>query len=72
MARTRTFTFTDKTAPAEEQVKEVEARGFKQAVKSYQNSTKAKVVEVEWETKRGETFHKLQALPLGRKKRLSR
>jgi hypothetical protein len=28
------------------------------------------VVEVEWETKRGETFTKLQSLPLGRKKKL--
>jgi hypothetical protein len=72
MAKTRTFTFIDKSAPTEEQVKKVEATGYKRAVKSYQGGSKATMVEVEWETKRGETFTKLQVLPLGRKKKLGR
>ena len=72
MAKTRKFIFADKSAPAEDQIKEVEATGYKRAVKSYQGGSKATVVEVEWETKRGETFTKLQSLPLGRKKKLGR
>lgn len=72
MAKERTFKFIDRTAPEEEQVKEVTARGFKRAVKSYQSSSKSKMVEVEWTTKNGEEFYKLQPLPLGRKKRLGR
>jgi hypothetical protein len=72
MAKTRTFTFIDRSAPAEDQVKEIEAVGYKRAVKSYQGGSKAKIVEVEWETKRGEIFSKLQLLPLGRKKKLGR
>jgi hypothetical protein len=72
MAKTRKFTFIDRSAPAEDQVKEIEAVGYKRAVKSYQGGSKAKIVEVEWETKRGEIFSKLQLLPLGRKKKLGR
>jgi hypothetical protein len=72
MAKNRKFTFIDKSAPAEDQIKEIEAVGYKRAVKSYQGSSKAKIVEVEWETKRGELFSKLQPLPLGRKKKLGR
>lgn len=72
MAKERTFKFIDRTAPEEEQVKEVTANSFKRAVKSYQSSTKAKQVEVEWTTKRGEEFYKLQSLPLGRSKKLGR
>jgi hypothetical protein len=63
MAKNRKFIFTDNTAPAEKQVKEIESTGYKKAVKSYQNSTKAKVVEVSWSTKRGDEFTKLQPLP---------
>ena len=47
MAKTRKFIFTDKSAPAEDQIKEVEATGYKRAVKSYQGGSKATVVEVE-------------------------
>lgn len=72
MAKERIFKFIDRAAPEEEQVKEVTANSFKRAVKSYQSSTKAKQVEVEWTTKRGEEFYKLQSLPLGRSKKLGR
>jgi hypothetical protein len=40
MAKERKFIFTDRTAPEGEQVKEIEANGFKRAVKSYQSSSK--------------------------------
>ena len=66
------FIFTDRTAPEGEQVKEIEANGFKRAVKSYQSSSKAKEVEIEWTTKKGEEFFKVQSLPLGRSKKLGR
>lgn len=72
MAKERKFLFTDRTAPEGEQVKEIEANGYKRAVKSYQSSSKAKVVEVEWSTKRGEEFFKVQQLPIGRSKKLGR
>ena len=42
----------------------------KKAVKSYQGGTKAKQVEVEWTTKAGEEFYKVQKLPMGRSKKL--
>ena len=54
MAKERIFKFTDMTAPAEEQVKEVTAMSFKRAVKSFQGKTKASQVEVEWTSKKGE------------------
>ena len=72
MAKERIFKFTDMTAPAEEQVKEVTANSYKRAVKSYQNGTKAKQVEVEWTTKRGEEFYKVQDLPMGRSKKIGK
>lgn len=72
MAKNRTFKFIDKSAPAEDQIKEIEAVGYKRAVKSYQVNSKAKIVEVEWKTKKGEAFTRLQPLPLGRKKKLAR
>ena len=67
MPKERTFKFIDKTAPEEEQVKEVTAMSFKKAVKSFQGGTKAEQVEVEWTTKKGEEFYAVQKLPIGRK-----
>ena len=72
MAKERIFKFTDMTAPAEEQVKEVTAMSFKRAVKSFQGNTKASQVEVEWTSKRGEELYKLQHLPLGRSKKIGK
>lgn len=67
MTHKRTFTFIDG-----DKTEEVEAVSWKKAVKSFQNSTKSKSVTVEWTTKKGELFTKLQPLPLGRKKKLGR
>ena len=72
MAKERIFKFTDTTAPEEEQVKEVTAMSYKKAVKSYQGGSKAKQVEVEWTTKAGEEFYKVQKLPMGRSKKIGK
>tara|TARA_R110000744_G_scaffold46159_1_gene102236 strand:+ start:840 stop:1061 length:222 start_codon:yes stop_codon:yes gene_type:complete len=49
---------------------EIESRGYKKAVKSFQNKfPKLKEVMVEW-IKNGINLSKLQKLPLGRKKKL--
>ena len=50
--------------------KVIEATSFKKAVKSFQASSKAKMVTIEWETKKGRSFVKEQQLPIGRKKKL--
>ena len=55
-----------------EETKEVEALSFKKAVKSYQGSTKSKIITVEWEAKKGGVYTKEQSLPLGRKKKIGR
>ena len=48
----------------------IESRGYKQAVKSFQNKyPKAKNVVVMW-TKKEVELSKLQKLPMGRKKKL--
>ena len=48
----------------------IESRGYKKAVKSFQNKNpKLKEVVVEW-VKNGIELSKLQKLPLGRKKKL--
>jgi len=54
-----------------EQIDEViESRGYKKAVKSFQNKyPKIKEVMVEW-IKNGINLSKLQKLPMGRKKKL--
>ena len=49
---------------------EIESRGYKKAVKSFQNKfPKLKEVAVEW-VKNGVELSKLQKLPMGRKKNL--
>ncbi len=67
MPKNRIFKFDDGT-----EIKEVEALSFKKAVKSFQGSSKAKMVTIEWTTKNGEVYVKDQLLPLGRKKKLGR
>ncbi len=54
------------------EVKEVEALSWKKAVKSFQASSKAKMVSMEWMTKNGEIFVKEQKLPLGRSKKIGK
>ena len=67
MPKNRIFKFDDGT-----ETKDVEALSYKKAVKSFQSSSKAKMVTIEWTTKNGEVFVKEQQLPLGRKKKLGR
>ena len=67
MPKMRTFKFDDGS-----EVKDVEALSSKKAIKSFQGSSKAKMVTIEWTTKNGEVFVKDQQLPLGRKKKLGR
>jgi len=51
-------------------IEEIESRGYKKAVKSFQNKyPKLQEVWVEW-VKDGIKLSKLQKLPLGRKKKL--
>jgi|TARA_B100000315_G_scaffold197708_1_gene189080 hypothetical protein len=50
----------------------IEATSFKKALKSFQASSKAPMVTIEWETKKGEVFVKEQKLPIGRKKKIGR
>ena len=64
----RTFTFYAEG----EEPKDVEALGFRRAVKSFQGGSKAKQVRVEWEAKKGGMYEKLQMLPLGRSKKLGK
>lgn len=64
----RTFTFYAEG----EEPKDVEALGFRRAVKSFQGGSKAKQVRVEWEAKKGGMYEKLQILPLGRSKKLGK
>lgn len=67
MTKMRTFTFIDGDTTETR-----EAVSWKKAVKSYQSSAKNKVVTVEWTSKKGEEFSKLQTLPIGRKKKIGR
>ena len=67
MPKMRIFKFDDGT-----ETKEVEALSLKKAIKSFQGSSKAKMVTIEWETKKGDIFVKEQRLPIGRKKKIGR
>ena len=67
MPKMKKFKFNDGN-----EVKEVEALSYKKAVKSFQASSKVKMVTIEWTTKNGEEFVKEQKLPLGRSKKLGR
>ena len=58
MPKNRIFKFDDGT-----ETKDVEALSYKKAVKSFQGSSKAKMVTIEWTTKNGEVFVKEQQLP---------
>tara|TARA_B100000959_G_C14709320_1_gene512214 strand:- start:352 stop:573 length:222 start_codon:yes stop_codon:yes gene_type:complete len=49
---------------------EIESRGYKKAVKSFQNKfPKLKIIMVQW-FKNKKLQHKVQKLPMGRKKKL--
>jgi len=65
MSKNRIFKISDGT-----ETKEVEAMSYKKAVRSFQGGSKAKMITIEWTTKRGQEFFKEQLIPLGRKKKL--
>ena len=67
MPKNRIFKISDGT-----ETKEVEALSFKKAVKSFQGSSKAKMITIEWMTKAGDLFVKDQPIPIGRKKKIGR
>ena len=63
------YKFGDVTTTPHEIIEEIESRGYKKAVKSFQNKfPKLKAVMVEW-VKNGVELSKLQKLPIGRKKK---
>ena len=63
------FTFPEAIDDNKEVVK-IESRGYKKAIKSFQNKyPKLKAVMVEWYNN-NKLNHKLQKLPMGRKKKL--
>ena len=67
MPKMRQFKFNDGT---EEKV--IDSLSWKKAVKSFQASSKAKMVSMEWVTKKGEVFVKEQKLRLGRQKKIGK
>ena len=67
MSDKKMFKFTSLNEDVNE---EIESRGYKKAVKSFQNKyPKLQEVIVEW-VKNGVELSKLQKLPMGRKKKL--
>jgi hypothetical protein len=67
MSKMREFIFDDGN-----ETKTIEALSYKKAVKSYQSSSKANHVRVEWCAKKGVVHEIVQPLPMGRSKRLGR
>jgi hypothetical protein len=64
------YFFVDVRAETTGEVVNIVSRGYKKAVKSFQNKyPKLKEVVVEW-VKDGVNLEKLQKLPMGRKKKL--
>ena len=64
------YKFGDVTTTPHEIIEEIESRGYKKAVKSFQiKYPKLQEVIVEW-VKNGVELSKLQKLPMGRKKKL--
>jgi len=71
MSDKKHYEFGDVSSTPHEIIEEIESRGYKKAVKSFQNKNpKIKLVAVEW-VKNGIELSKLQKLPLGRKKKLN-
>ena len=64
------YKFGDVSSTPHEIIEEIESRGYKKAIKSFQNQyPKLKEVMVEWYNN-NKLNHKLQKLPMGRKKKL--
>ena len=70
MSDMKTYTFHYQDEEYNRKQEDIESRGYKKAVKSFQNKyPKLKAVMVEW-VKNGVELSKLQKLPMGRKKKL--
>jgi len=70
MSDKKTFTFHYQDEEYTRKEENIDSRGYKKAVKSFQNKyPKAKNVVVMW-IKKGIELSKLQKLPMGRKKKL--
>jgi|TARA_B100001094_G_scaffold316371_1_gene357490 hypothetical protein len=66
------YSFGDVNTTPHEKLEDIESRGYKRAVKSFQiKYPKVKVVAVEW-VKNGVELSKVQKLPMGRKKKVGR
>ena len=69
MSDKKEYFFIDINADSKGEMETIESRGYKKAVKSFQNKNpKLKEVVVEW-VKNGVELSKLQKLPIGRKKK---
>ena len=68
MAKQRIYKFTD----GNEINEEITAMSWKKAVKSFQNKVKAKLIYIEWISKKGIEMTKWQTLPIGRKDKLGK
>jgi len=70
MSDMKTYTFHYQDEEYNRKQEDIESRGYKKAVKSFQNKyPDLKEVMVEWYNN-GKLNHKLQKLPMGRKKKL--
>jgi len=72
MTKMRKYTFIDPSLPEGEDTKVIESLGYKKAVKSYQVSSKAPMVNVYWTSKKGTESAITQILPLGRGKKIGK
>ena len=69
MSDKKEYFFIDINADSKGEMETIESRGYKKAVKSFQNKfPKLKEVVVEW-VKNKKLQHKVQKLPIGRKKK---
>ena len=70
MSDVKTFTFHYQDEEYNRKEENIDSRGYKKAVKSFQNKyPKLKIVDVWW-VKDGKEIYKEQKLPMGRKKKL--
>ena len=69
MSDKKEYFFIDINADSKGEMETIESRGYKKAVKSFQNKfPKLKIIMVQW-FKNKKLQHKLQKLPIGRKKK---
>lgn len=70
MSDKKEYFFIDINADSKGEMETIESRGYKKAVKSFQNKfPKLKIIMVQW-FKNKKLQHKVQKLPIGRKKKL--